>query len=234
MDYKSMLDVIKDIENGVKVPDVSYVDISPILNSTSAPSTPYQSLLQIINSIESKGKGEYLIREKQKPPHLITSGLEQISYSQQKVGAAQTVEVPVQNVNPPENVPAAQPQAVQPQIENKKAKLELGSLIKKLGAAARKPSYKIKRVNISELVLPNLTLADQIAELERIIEGLKENVFDSEHIIIVEEELYGLDQMLSDLRKQNKLVPKSELEKSLFDLRDQRLSEALSLLHKVN
>ena len=47
------------------------------------------------------------------------------------------------------------------------------------------------------------------------------------------EELEGLNQVIEDAKKKKKIAPKSDLERSLFELRDQRLAEALALL-KVN
>ncbi|MEM0149620.1 MAG: hypothetical protein QXW10_01850 [Candidatus Micrarchaeaceae archaeon] len=230
MDYKDMLNVIGNIEKNAAKVEASTIDITPIMNSSQAQNVSYSELLQKLSKVESKEYEKHIIREKPKPAHIITAGLEQAAYSQPQVYAparqaeGQAAARQVQ--------PALRQQAVQPpsEAEARRAKIELGSIVKKLGSAAKLPQFRVKHVNASELVLPNLTLADQIAELERIIEGLKEGVFDMEHMEIVKEEVYGLSEIVGEMKKKGAQPAKSELEKSLFDLRDQRLSDAVALL----
>ncbi|MEM0154487.1 MAG: hypothetical protein QW814_01480 [Methanothrix sp.] len=97
-----------------------------------------------------------------------------------------------------------------------------------------KPQYKIKvKFNEKDLVLPKLSIADQISELERIIEGLKEQVFDENHKEIVLQEIYGLSAYMEksskDLRKRK--ITLNQTEQSLWALRQQRLDEAMSLIN---
>ncbi|MGC8652114.1 MAG: hypothetical protein ACP5UH_02595 [Candidatus Micrarchaeia archaeon] len=232
MDYKDMLGMAEDIEEASAKSAVGFVDISKVEAAPSSGVT-YDELLNKITRIYSgRVREERPPKEAQRPAHIITAGLAQAAYSQPQVPARQVppaVQAPFQNAAKPQQAPRAQSS----EEEAKKAKLELGAVIKKLGSAAKIPAFRTRQVNISELVLPNLALTDQIAELERIIEGLKENVFDKEHMAIVQEELYGLNQVVNSSKRQGKQVPKSELEGSLFELRDQRLAEALVLLGRV-
>ena len=97
-----------------------------------------------------------------------------------------------------------------------------------------KPQPKIKvKFNEKDLVLPKLSIADQISELERIIEGLKEQVFDESHKEVVMQEIYGLSAYIErsskDLRKRKMTL--NQTEQSLWSLRQQRLDEAMSLIN---
>ncbi len=97
-----------------------------------------------------------------------------------------------------------------------------------------KPQPKIKvKFNEKDLVLPKLSIADQISELERIIEGLKEQVFDENHKEVVMQEIYGLsahiEKSSKDLRKRKMTL--NQTEQSLWALRQQRLDEAMSLIN---
>lgn len=94
------------------------------------------------------------------------------------------------------------------------------------------PKIKVK-FNEKDLVLPKLSIADQISELERIIEGLKEQVFDENHKEVVLQEVYGLsahiEKSSKDLRKRK--ITLNQTEQSLWALRQQRLDEAMSLIN---
>jgi len=98
----------------------------------------------------------------------------------------------------------------------------------------QQPKSKIRvKYNEKDLVLPKLSIADQISELERIIEGLKEQVFDDTHKEIVLQEVYGLnayiDRSSKDLKKRRMTL--NQTEQSLWMLRQQRLDEAISLIN---
>jgi len=230
-----LLDVIANIEKGASKEDVSFVDITPIGSSSMVQRVPYLELVAKLNEIESQGERISKEKPRQVQPHLVTAGLAQAAYSQPQVIYKQKPEAAAEHEMPAAQQPAAEakPVVAEAPKEVQAAKAELSGIVRKIGAVAKMPKIKVKRINVSELVLPNLTLADQIAELERIIEGLNEHVFDSEHLAIVVEELEGLNQVIEDAKKKKKIAPKSDLERSLFELRDQRLAEALALL-KVN
>ncbi len=127
-----------------------------------------------------------------------------------------------------------QPKEYGQQLEEqaKKAKGELESIISEI--KLEKIHLRLRKVKQSELILPNLSPTDQISELEKIIEGLKENVFDEEHLAIIKEEIYGL---LDSVNKSKKKISKKEVvltdfDRSVMELRDERLNDALALLEK--
>ncbi len=94
----------------------------------------------------------------------------------------------------------------------------------------------VKNINQSELVLPTLPLSDQISEINRIIEGLKMSIFDQSHIEIVIQEIYGLKE-ISDKEKKDlgsKISKLSPTEKSLINMREDKLNYALKLINQIN
>ncbi|MDE1856871.1 MAG: hypothetical protein KGH98_02175 [Candidatus Micrarchaeota archaeon] len=108
---------------------------------------------------------------------------------------------------------------------------ELGSAlareVKQLGTQLPRVTNTVRRmterrIDTSGLVLPNLPMQDQISELERIIEGLNENIFNTEQASIVREELLGLSQVAPSQAK--------GADPALVQLRDSRLQTALGML----
>lgn len=96
----------------------------------------------------------------------------------------------------------------------------------------KKSKLKVK-FNEKDLILPKLSIADQISELERIIEGLKENVFDENHMEVVLQEIYGLSSYMEKSSKELKKrrITLNQTEQSLWALRQQRLEEAMDLVN---
>ncbi len=93
------------------------------------------------------------------------------------------------------------------------------------GGAQEAPArQKVKKININmgELVLPTLSVADQISELERITIAISEQVLDERHMQVIAEEAYGLKRAVetsSDV---------SGMDSAMRTLRDRRLSEVIS------
>lgn len=108
---------------------------------------------------------------------------------------------------------------------------ELQDIAKKSGAAVHRYEKIIKfKVERKKLVLPNLSLPDQISELEGIIESLKNNYFDKYQMDVAVAELHGLsDATEEESRSKAGLDP---LQTELVGLRNRRLSEAIALLPK--
>ncbi|MGC8662273.1 MAG: hypothetical protein ACP5RT_00590 [Candidatus Micrarchaeia archaeon] len=103
----------------------------------------------------------------------------------------------------------------------KEIKSIVGSIGKEFEKSVKRETEKIKG---EKLVLPTLSLQDQISELEKISEGIDEKVFNEEQMKIIKEEVRGLNEKL----KSKKSQPIDEFQKSLLSLRDQKMKEALS------
>ena len=74
-------------------------------------------------------------------------------------------------------------------------------------------------------IMIGLSYQDQISELEQIMSGLDENVFEGEHKAIIRDEVLGLKKYA---KKERKPVDKAEAE--LITIRNKRLDEAISKL----
>ena len=114
-----------------------------------------------------------------------------------------------------------------------KAKQELSAIITE---SLIKTEPKIEEVQISmnlkDLVLPNLPMAEQVPELEKMIEGLRINIFDSDQIATLRKELQGLQAEMANEKaemQKSKTEP-IDSEKELWTVREQRLAEALAMV----
>jgi hypothetical protein len=87
-------------------------------------------------------------------------------------------------------------------------------------------------MNLKNLVLPNLPMAEQVPELERVIEGMRGNIFNDEQIATLRKELRGLR---AEIRREKAAMRKSKAEptdseKEMWAVREQRLAEALVMV----
>ncbi len=170
----------------------------------------YADVITEIEEVEAprRYKEEKVKEQKEAPEHIIMAGVEQAKYS-----------------NPVPSPFIAEEEAAKKELESIKEKLgEIAPAIKEMGR---------KKVSTKDLVLPSLSLSDQIAELERIVEGVKENIFDEEHLEIVKQEVYGLNAVAEKAerdRKRSKVQVASSVEDSLIAIRQQRLHDAMNLL----
>lgn len=100
----------------------------------------------------------------------------------------------------------------------KEIKNVIGSLGKEFEKGIKKETQKIKG---EKLILPTLSLQDQISELEKISEGIDEDVFTEEQMKIIKEEVNGLrDKIMLE-----KSTPIDEFQRSLIALRNQKVEE---------
>lgn len=157
-------------------------------------------------------------------------------------GARQAAAAQMQQVQVPEE--AAQATAVQvPQVAapaygaahaelKEKAKRELTAVTGELAPAAPATEEARISVNLKELVLPNLPIAEQVPELEKIIEGIRSNIFDADQTATLKEELTGLRIEIADEKAEMQRGRKqlTDSEKELWAVREQRLTEAAALV----
>ncbi len=220
--YQEMLDMISDTESGGK----RYREKEP-----PQPAQPQIMIPNPIQNIKIKmpKKKQQTAQQQQTiqqqegaASHLITSGVAQTQFTQTNVVKKKTEKKGFFNQAPSVSQLTEQKQNVANELS--KIASSLSSSIPDIKEFTR------RKINTKELVLPNLSAADQISELERIIEGLKEQVFDQAHVNVVSQEVYGLKQVVNDSKKKKKVV--GVLEASLLELRDQRLDEAIALLEQ--
>jgi hypothetical protein len=213
--YKAMTDLISDAEKETQSKAPAVLDIKPIIEAPASKRTfTYIDMLGELDSIianKQKGTVKEAVQAYPQPQaqHIIASGVAQSQLS---------------NTMP--NISGAQ-----------EGSGELGpeEMLKQIPL----PKFKYmsaKKVDVERMVLPSLSMSDQIAELERIMEGIRENIFDAEHFEIVMEEVYSLVKSVDDRKKRMKKsgANVSALEQSLWLLRDRRLEEAIGAINSLN
>ncbi len=251
-EYENALMLITEIEGSSKKTEVSFINISDLVNESERPKVKYPEILQLISEVESGGRR---FRGPSQPSQVIMP-MQPIQPTPPigQIPAPTSIQTQAQQQQQRQREKVEKPRGrfgfgagPKPQLPPKEAETqrrqgaatELSNIVNKLQQPQQArlfPEIKLKKkVNMKELVLPNLSIADQISELERIIEGLRENIFDSEQTDIVMQEIYGMEQTVMDEKKKLKGKPPSEneLEKSLYDIRDQRLTEAATLLQQL-
>lgn len=93
----------------------------------------------------------------------------------------------------------------------------------------RPPGFGGVKINPKELVLPTLSIHDQISELERIGEAIEEGVLDETHKSIVMTEVYGLRDLTY---RDNTAANGNDADISAIELRNRRLEEVIKRLER--
>ncbi len=230
MEYTELLKRIGEIEADSQRAEQNFIDLSLLFTGKQEQrqKREFKQLLPVAMNMEA----EHLQLQQQKtpaqPPKPAPAPT-QVQRPVQPVASTSTAAAP----EPAPAIFAPQPQPVQAQQISSTisaAKGELNSFAKNLGgeinAFVKMPNMKPKE---GENVLPRLSLADQVAELERIIEGLKENAFNKEQLEVVRNEALGLKKYL---QKAPPGKESGDMEHSLIlgILRDKRLDEVLAIL----
>jgi len=112
------------------------------------------------------------------------------------------------------------------------AKTEIADFSKSLGTMDRiKPMkpFSIQLSNEEELILPKLSVPDQVDELQKLISGLNDNAFNETEKSIIKKELEGLYEEVEKGWERG-TFDSGDIDKSLLLLRDQRLGEALKII----
>ncbi len=211
--YEQLVDFIQSAEGYQKGESEEVVlDIDKALsNGIYQQEVPngYSQLLQLIESSETgrQKQKEEPKAQKEVQAHLIVAGLEQTKYSNPSPIAKEEEEVKKDFVE---------------------IKERLSTIVPKV------KEIKRPKAKSSDLVLPTLSLTDQISELERVIEGVKENIFDKEHLEIVKLEVFGLHDIVEKAERERKKkkaqAEAGTIEESLVAVRNQRLDDAIALL----
>lgn len=225
MEYQELLKIVDEIEGNSRTIEFNAIDISDVSSSQMR----YQRLsfgqlmklamqLEAINAeaIEEKRASKKAEREKQIIQPIIEA---------QPVQAAQQI-----------ISTAALKGIIKRARQEEQVSGEIGKFAEKLAVEPveepkPKATFRAKTANPNELVLPKLSIYDQVSELERIIEGLGENAFDKEHIEIIKKEVYGLNDELNRQKRDTKRL--SSMELSIIELRNSRLSYVMAMLRDI-
>ncbi|MCL5412585.1 MAG: hypothetical protein M1474_03010 [Candidatus Marsarchaeota archaeon] len=213
--YLKITDMIAKIEASAAGNELGFLDITGIVGTElERPRRSYADLLGFIAMIESKRPLEM----QRKPEEArVMAQQPQPTGPQMVAQATQTGQGPT--IKLPEYPGLEEAMKKQPQPEEDEAK------------PGKKQKKGRERIDTSNLVLPTLDPKDQITELERIIEGLRQGIFDKEHLGVVVTEIYGLKQVADDQRRAKKGA-QSTVQRSAASVRDKLIAEAIVLLHK--
>ncbi len=216
--YARLVSRISEMEKTATRPDTAYVNITSIFSvGQKPPPRPYADLLKAIDEIESKKPAA-----KEAPRERGPIAAVPVSARSQENDERQ---------EPRETVETAEYPGLQEAMAGvQEAEEAKPSRLSRLASIGRTKA----RIDTSKLVLPNLQLSDQITEIERIIDGLKQGAFDKEHVQVVIEEVYGLKQAVDDQKKDRRGHAKAmtSAEQALWNMRDKRIANAIILLQK--
>ncbi|HVC58513.1 MAG TPA: hypothetical protein VND15_03510 [Candidatus Acidoferrales bacterium] len=222
--FTQLLKIVQTVEGAAKPQEVNFVDTSGIGQQPSGAARPrYSDMLKTVFAIESKLQLEMKQQGTHSAQQLKTQQEAQVQ--QERVSVAQRVAPQIRTPPMPNiQIGAAVSRGVTAMEAEKQAVgRELGVLVRDLGALeSLAKSIRIKKIDTRSLVLPNLSVSDQIVELERIAQGLKENVFDQDQLSVVRQEVLGLNQVANEGKRQ---------QDPLTVARDQRLKEIMSMFN---
>lgn len=222
--YSRLVKQITEIESSASRLEKATADISDSFDRPAAGKTAtYKSLLDKINEIERRGRPQQRQQARVQP---------QPQAVQEQPAPAAAPAQPPHMVQQEELLQQPAPQGTSAKVYAGK---ELAELTRSLPVhIPRFGVHKLKKVNAADLVLPNLSVADQIAELERILEGINAGAFRGEDFETVRDEVYGLvEQVNREKKKLKSGKPLGEYEYSMLALRDQRIEDAVSVLERM-
>ncbi len=228
--------MINEIEANSTNIEINLIDIQAIPKHDASKSAQFMELMAAAMSIEVNHLQE-LQRERHpqssasQAPQIIAEPANQKgsgnAFAQQKNTLMANLAVEMERINQISNKVASGISTEIPIVRG-----EMDALVKKLGRDLKKgkmgEEQQVKQKAMQQNVLPTLSIPDQISELEHIIEGLNEHVFDSNQLEIIRDETLGLKEVLNN--KPEYGIGASEDITMLRILRDKRLDEVLILL----
>ncbi len=215
--YTKLLKQIEQIEGAVSAVGSAAIDISgSFANAPGRKAPSYRDMLVKINEIE---------KSKARVPKAAPAVQAAAPQAAQPVAP----QVQVQQVKQEE---LAQLPTERKEGTNVYAGKELAELVRSLPVKIPKVGkHKLKREKDANLVLPNLSLVDQVAELERILDAINAKALHGDELDMVASELYGLVERVNAEKKQLKKGRSSNADDyQLLELRDQRIEAVAAAL----
>lgn len=228
MDYDNAVEAIKKAEAYDVAPRTVMVNLVDFEDSMKVKEYSSRETASLMSYLDRVGLGQVLEAkgQQQKP-------------AQQKKAAAPSAapakpyaapQAPMQQYTAPQ--PSVQTQQPTPPAQSPKPRTNIfkglegaaAELADAVSHAEKGIAQVYERKPASDLVLPTLSLNDQLSELEKINLALDGNLFDNEQLGIVKTESLGLARSL------RKGKPSQDYQKELVELRDKRLKEVLDKL----
>lgn len=255
-DYKELLDLVSGIEGPSSKRSVSYVKMDVGAGEPLSPGSP-KSYSQLLGEVMETMPMIQLPRQRRPMPtpapiqqqETPPAPQPQPAALPQKVAVSEQLQKPKARWSMPAiRIPRlerrpARPEAAKPEVEQaiiqpaptppqqtkpleESAAIELNEVVKEAEITTPPPPQQVT-IQPSKLVLPTLSLPDQVEELNKIVDNLKRSSFSSEQLEVVREEVEGLAEALSSRSEQ---AVEEGMERDMLYLRRARLSEALSLI----
>jgi len=224
-EYSRIIGLIKSVETTSTKNETVFVNLSEIVSgkSISEQKPDYQNLMELVYGADPL-RSERRQVQRQMPvsaPIYPTATIQEPPPSEE-------AQKPTEFVASVANAVAGAERGVIPAMQA--AEKEIREIISRI--PLQKHRIEVRHVNIKDLVLPSLSISDQVSELERIIEGLRASAFDQDHLSVVAEEVYGLRQEVNRLVREmkKKQAEMNPLDKTLWTMREERLNDAVLLL----
>ncbi|MEM0094310.1 MAG: hypothetical protein QXV17_00800 [Candidatus Micrarchaeaceae archaeon] len=188
----------------------------------------YEDIIRLVGEIESAStQAESVIID---PGSALRNSIQEKAYSYEDayriISSMEGVKVQPQAAvqQQPQQIRHARPG------EAAKAAEEIRKLVGKASAEFEESMlHEIRKVKVGKLILPTLSLQDQLSELEKINEGLDENVFNDEQLKVIRQEVFGLAETL----RYEKPKSLDAFQASLAAMRAKRLEEAEARLSNM-
>ncbi len=244
-EYKELLATVSEMESAAPKPMVNYVQMElesaePV--SVGAP----RSYSQLLGEV-ARADGGLMSSKQKKPqpilmvPKLTPTPTERVTKKIKEPSAAAApkkgwsmpsrhkLDLQVEAAASPTLQPPQimRPQKVQPKPLERSAEEELAKTIKASAIETPRPVQQVYQPP-KDLVLPTLSLTDQVAELDKILENVQQRRFNSAQMAIVKMEVKGLSEMISS--QPESLSSPTPFDQDLRDLRRARLAEILALI----
>ena len=227
--YEELVDEVNNIEKSSARLEFVSIDISQITAShVHKEEHTFNDVLNTALSIEAAHTNEELQKQIQKQQKQAPVQQHAQELIQKYIDSTHKPATETDQLAAAEKVMEQKPNIVQNvknEVEELANALDKGT---KPEATEQINTFKANKRDWEGLVLPNLSVGDQVAELERIVEGLNEHVFNEDQLAMVRRELEGLKSSIEVESDKNRGA--LEIERTFVKLRDQRLEEALGLI----
>ena len=243
--YEELVKSVTEMESTVPKPTVNYVKMDIGAGEALSPE-PFRNFTQLVGEL-SAVESVQLPRRQQtpqpaaKPAKVMTpKQLEPMApkaKAQKEATKQWSLKMPALHISIPGSGPKKQGEAIRPPAViaapeptpkplEVSAGEELAKIVKE-SSVAPPPAEPVYVKSTRDLVLPKLSITDQVAELGKIVDNLREGRFESDQLAIVKEEIRGLAEELSSEKQTD---PTGPFEQDLINLRSERLTKALELI----
>ena len=226
MEYEDAVKIIEDSESAETQVSIE-INVGSIFESKlNEAEYDYNKADAKINYVESRGivgilsQQQYVHREAKPEKEKVVK--EGPHFGKELETAAEDVKHLVSRIGKKEAKPVQEIIPKKPEVQKRTGRLE-----QKIQKAAKKT--EVVQAPEEKLVLPSLSLQDQLSDLEGISDGLKEYMFGEEELSIMKAEVFGLEKIAKSEK-----APSDPIQKNLFEARNNKLAEVIKILKEKN